>query len=373
MKIQDITAYLEQWAPLAYQESYDNAGLIVGNSAAAVTGVLVTLDVTEAVVEEAIRKNCNLIVAHHPIVFRGLKKLNGRNYVERVVIQAIKNDIAIYATHTNLDNIAGGVSFKIAEKLGLTNVRVLAPKSGMLTKLVTFVPNEKESPAYRHATQAVLDALYDAGVGQIGKYSHCSFQTEGTGTFQGNEDSNPTLGTAGEDQSAHENRVEVIFPAHLQNNVLAALRKVHPYEEVAYYLTSLTNENQEVGSGAVGELPEAMPETGFLAHLKKQMNLSVIRHTALRDQPVRRVAVCGGAGGFLLNDAIRAGADVFITADYKYHEFFDADHRILISDIGHYESEVYTKELIQQYLLKKNDTFAVILSEIDTNPVLYYL
>ncbi|RAJ94279.1 dinuclear metal center YbgI/SA1388 family protein [Larkinella arboricola] len=373
MKIKDITAYLEAWAPLAYQESYDNAGLIVGDPGVTVTGILVTLDITEAVVEEAVRKNCNLIVAHHPIVFRGLKKLNGRNYVERVVIKAIKNDVALYAAHTNLDNIAGGVSFKIAQKLGLENVRILAPKSEMLMKLVTFVPTEQEKPEFRGASQAVLDALYEAGVGQIGKYDRCSFRTEGTGTFRGNTDSNPTLGEAGQDEQAHENRIEVIFPAYRQNTVLAALRKAHPYEEVAYYLTTLVNENQEVGSGAVGDLPEALSETNFLAYLKNRMDLSVIRHTALRGQPVRRVAVCGGAGGFLLNDALAARADVFITADYKYHEFFDADNRIIIADIGHYESEVFTKELIQQYLLEKMITFAVILSDIDTNPVQYYL
>ncbi|RCR66518.1 Nif3-like dinuclear metal center hexameric protein [Larkinella punicea] len=373
MTIRDITTCLEAWAPLAYQESYDNAGLIVGDAAAEVTGILVTLDVTEAVVEEAIRKNCNLIVAHHPIVFRGLKKFNGRNYVERVVIKAIKNDVALYAAHTNLDNIAGGVSFRIADQLGLQKVRILAPKSDVLMKLVTFVPNEQEGPAFKEATQTVLNALYEAGVGQIGQYDHCSFRTEGTGTFRGNDTSKPALGKSGEDTRAYENRIEAIFPAYLQPKVLAALRKAHPYEEVAYYLTALTNENQEVGSGAVGELPEPLSEVDFLAHLKTQMNLSVIRHTALRGLPVRRVAVCGGAGGFLLNDALKAGADVFITADYKYHEFFDADSRIIIADIGHYESEVFTKDLIQQYLLKKNDTFAVILSEIDTNPVLYYL
>ncbi|MFD1140534.1 Nif3-like dinuclear metal center hexameric protein [Larkinella insperata] len=373
MNIKEVTSHLEAWAPLAYQESYDNAGLIVGDPGASVTGILITLDITEAVVDEAVRKNCNLIVAHHPIVFRGLKKLTGRNYVERVVIKAIKNDVALYAAHTNLDNIAGGVSFKIAEKLGLANVQILAPKSDVLMKLVTFVPTVQGNPAFRGATQAVLDALYEAGVGQIGKYDRCSFRAEGTGTFRGNAESNPTLGEAGEDEEAHENRIEVIFQAHRQKTVLAALRKAHPYEEVAYYLTTLVNENQEVGSGAVGDLPEALSEAEFLAYLKNRMNLSVIRHTALRGQPVRRVAVCGGAGGFLLNDAVGARADVFVTADYKYHEFFDADGRIIITDIGHYESEVFTKELIQQYLLEKFITFAVILSDIDTNPVLYYL
>jgi dinuclear metal center YbgI/SA1388 family protein len=365
MTIRDITNYLEAWAPLAYQESYDNAGLIVGDAAAEVTGILITLDVTEAVVEEAIRKKCNLIVAHHPIVFRGLKKLNGRNYVERVVIKAIKNDVAIYAAHTNLDNIAGGVSFKIAEKLSLTNVRILAPKSQLLTKLAVFTPDTE--------VQTVLNALYEAGAGQIGAYEHCSFRVGGTGTFKPLAGANPTVGEVGQDEEVAEQRIEVVFPAYLEKPMVAALKKAHSYEVPAYDLYPLSNENQEVGSGAVGELPEPLSEADFLAHLKTRMNLSVIRHTALRGQAVRRVAVCGGAGGFLLNDALRAGADVFITADYKYHEFFDADSRIIIADIGHYESEVFTKDLIQQYLLKKNDTFAVILSEIDTNPVLYYL
>lgn len=364
MTIQDIATYLEAWAPLAYQESYDNAGLIVGDAATTVTGVLVTLDVTEVVLEEAIRKNCNLIVAHHPIVFRGLKKLNGRSYVERVVIKAIKNDIALYAAHTNLDNISGGVSFHVAGKLGLQNVRILAPKPQLLTKLAVFTPGNE--------VQTVLNALYEAGAGQIGAYEHCSFRVGGTGTFKPLAGANPTVGQVGQAEEVSEQRVEVVFPSFREKAMVAALKKAHSYEVPAYDLYPLTNENQEVGSGAVGELPEALSEDDFLVYLKKQMNLLVIRHTALRGRPIRRIAVCGGAGGFLLNDAIRAGADVFITADYKYHEFFDADNRVIIADIGHYESEVFTKDLIQQYLLKKNDTFAVILSEIDTNPVLYY-
>ncbi|WP_266364425.1 Nif3-like dinuclear metal center hexameric protein [Tellurirhabdus rosea] len=375
MTIRDITTYLETWAPLAYQESYDNAGLIVGDPATPVTGVLVTLDATEAVVEEAIARGCNLIVAHHPIVFKGLKKLNGRNYVERTVIKAIRAEVAIYASHTNLDSIVGGVNYKIAEKLGLQNVRILAPKSDTLMKLVVFVPTEAADPEFAGATQRVLDALYEAGAGQIGNYDRCSFRLAGTGTFRGNESSNPNLGERGVEESASEDRIEVIFPAHRQTAIMAALRKkgVHPYEEVAHYLTLLDNRNQEVGSGAVGDLPEAMDEPAFLAYLKEKMALPLIRHTPLPGRSVRRVAVCGGAGGFLLNDAVRAGAEVFITADYKYHEFFDADGRIIIADIGHFESEQYTKELIQQQLLKKFDTFAVILSETVTNPVNYFV
>jgi len=373
MTIRELTTYLETLAPLAYQESYDNAGLLVGDPATTVTGVLVSLDATEAVVEEAVARGCNLVVAHHPIVFRGLKKLNGRNYVERTVIKAIKQDVAIYATHTNLDNVIGGVNFKIAERLGLQNVRILAPKGDTLMKLVTFVPTAEEGSQYAEATQTVLDALYAAGAGEIGKYDHCSFRLTGSGTFRGGEEANPEIGAVGEDTVVRENRLEVIFPAHRQHAILQALRRAHPYEEVAYYLNLLANANQEVGAGAVGELAEPLDELAFLAFLKERMAASVVRHTPLLGRPVRRVAVCGGAGGFLLGDAVRAGAEVFVTADYKYHEFFDADGRILIADIGHYESEQFTKELIQQQLLKKFANFAVILSETVTNPVHYFV
>lgn len=361
--IKDITQYLEKMAPLSYQESYDNAGLIVGDPQTEVTGVLLTLDSTEAVVEEAIAKGCNLIVAHHPIVFKGLKKLNGRNYVERTVIKAIKNDIAIYAIHTNLDHVVGGVNWMIAERLGLQNVRILAPKSDTLLKLVSFVPEE--------ATQKVLDALYETGVGAIGNYDHCSFRVNGIGTFRPNEAAQPYIGSAQTDESVTENRIEVLFPAYMEGKVLNTLKKAHPYEEVAYYISALRNQNQEVGAGAVGELPKAMTGEEFLTHLKDSMGLQMIRHTALVSDGIQKVAVCGGAGGFLLGDAIGANADAFITADYKYHEFFDADGRILICDIGHYESEVYTKELLQRYLSKKFVNFATILSETNTNPVFY--
>lgn len=363
-QLRELTSHLESLAPSAYQESYDNSGLIVGDPTADITGVLVSLDATEAVVDEAIAKGCNVVVAHHPIVFRGLKKLTGKTYVERTVIKAIKNDVALYAIHTNLDNVVGGVNFMIADKLGLQNVRILVPKSELLSKLVVFVPAEN--------TQDVLNALYEAGAGQIGNYDHCSFLTEGTGTFRPLDGANPVIGTVGDDESVTEHRVEVVFPSHLESVIVAAMKRAHPYEVVAYDLFALKNQNQTVGSGAVGELPAPMYGREWLHYLKHQMGLSVIRHTALLDKPIRRVAVCGGAGGFLLNDALRAGADAFVTADYKYHEFFDADNRITICDIGHYESEVFTKDLLQQHLQKKFLTFAVILSETVTNPVNYF-
>ncbi len=364
-KIRHLAAHIEALAPLAYQESYDNVGLLVGDPNTDITGVLVTLDVTEAVVDEAIAKGCNVIVAHHPIVFKGLKKLNGKTYVERTVIKAIKNDVALYAAHTNLDNVAGGVNFKIAEKLNLKNVRILSPKTQLLTKLVTFVPVVD--------TQRVLDALYAAGAGQIGEYKNCSFRTSGTGTFQAGDNARPVIGEIGKYHEEAENRIEVIIPTHQQGQLLTALRQTHPYDEVPYYLTALDNLHQEVGSGAVGELPDALTGESWLAYLKEHMSLNLIRYTPLPNCPIRRIAVCGGVGSFLLPDALRAEADVFVTADYKYHEFFDAEGRIGICDIGHYESEVFTKDLIRGHLAEKFTTFAVILSVTDTNPVRYFI
>ncbi|QMW03857.1 Nif3-like dinuclear metal center hexameric protein [Spirosoma foliorum] len=363
-QIRHLTAYLEAFAPLAYQESYDNSGLIVGDPSTEITGVLVTLDTTEAVIEEAIAKGCNLIVAHHPIVFKGLKKLNGKTYVERTVIKAIKHDIAIYAAHTNLDNVTGGVNFKIAEKLKLQNVRVLAPKSQILSKLVVFVPNADLT--------AVLTAIYGAGGGRIDTYEHCSFRVNGEGTFKPLDGASPTVGAVGQDETVDEQRLEVLVPTYLENAVVAAMKRAHSYEVPAYDLYPLNNANQTVGSGAIGELEEPMDSSQWLAYLKEQMALNLIRYTPLPDHPIKRVAVCGGVGSFLLPDALRAGADVFITADYKYHEFFDADGRICICDIGHYESEIFTKELIFGHLTKNFSTFAVILSETDTNPIRYF-
>ncbi len=363
--IRQVAQFLETLAPLAYQESYDNAGLLVGDPQAEVTGVLTTLDCTEAVVNEAVAQGCNLVVAHHPIVFRGLKKLNGKNYVERTVIRAIKHDVAIYASHTNLDHVRGGVNWKIAEKLGLENVRVLAPKRETLLKLVTFAPVAE--------TPRILEALYAAGAGEIGPYKNCSFRVEGTGTFEAKPGANPTIGEIGEYHEEAEHRIEVLLPAVCEREVVAALNAARSYETVAFYLQKLENETQDVGAGAIGTLPEPLPETAFLRFLKDRLNLNVIRHTSLRGKPVQRVAVCGGAGSFLLGDALRQEADAFVTADFKYHEFFDAENHLVVCDVGHYESEVFTKELLRDELARKFTTFAVKMSETPTNPVHYFV
>lgn len=363
MKIKEITDYLESIAPLPLQESYDNSGLLVGSSEQGVTEVLITLDITEAVVEEAIKKGCNLIIAHHPIIFKGLKKLTGSNYIERAIILAIKNDIALYAIHTNLDHVKTGVNKKIADKIGLANLSILEAKKNTLLKLVTFVPV--------NATEGVLEALNRAGAGQIGNYKNCSFRVAGTGVFEPGETANPTMGERNKREEVQENRIEVILPSYLKNTVLTALFKAHPYEEVAYYLSALENTDQETGAGMVGTLEKEMEEIDFLQMLKKKMALKVVKHTPLLGRKVKRIAICGGSGSFLLPKAIQQQADVYISADFKYHEFFDSDSKIIIVDIGHYESEVFTKELIFTILNKNFTNIALNLSEEVTNPISY--
>ncbi|MBK6263814.1 Nif3-like dinuclear metal center hexameric protein [Marivirga sp. S37H4] len=364
IQIKVIIQHLNAIAPGAYQESYDNAGLIIGDSEATVSNILITLDVTEAVVQEAINKGCELIVAHHPIIFKGLKKLTGSNYVERTVIKAIKNDIAIYASHTNLDNVKHGVNAKICEKLGLNSPQILRPKSGQLAKLSVFVPIEN--------SESVKKALHEAGAGQIGEYKDCAFESSGTGSFLPSEKANPNIGTKGELEKVNENKIEVIFPMYLKNKVLHAMNEAHPHEEVAYYLHQLENEYAEVGSGMIAELASPMSEIEFLDHLKGKMNLKIIKHTPLLNKKIKTVAVCGGSGSFLIKEAIAKKADVYISADIKYHEYFDADSKVLIADIGHYESEIFTNELFYEILRENFANIALHLGETVTNPIKYY-
>lgn len=364
MKIKEVIQFLETIAPPVLQESYDNSGLIVGNKETECKGCLVCLDVTEAVVQEATMRNCDLIISHHPIIFKGLKKLNGHNLVERTVISAIKNDIAIYAIHTNLDNVIDGVNRKLADKLGLQNCGVLLPKEGTLKKLITFCPVE-------HA-ESIRDALFAAGCGAIGNYSECSFNIEGHGTFKPLEGSDPFIGEKGRRHVEKETRIEMIFSPQDENKIIASLKKAHPYEEVAYYVSSLSNVRKDIGSGLIGELKEPAAEKQFLEILKKSFHLSVIKHTRLLNKKIATVALCGGSGYFLLKEAISSGADIYITGDIKYHEFFDADDQIVLADIGHFESEQFTIDLIAEILQKKLPNFAVLKTQINTNPVSYY-
>ncbi len=365
MKIAEIITQLELLSHPTLQEHYDNAGLITGNFEWDCSGILVALDSTEDIVKEAIEKNCNLIVAHHPIIFSGLKKITGKNYVERTVILALKNDIAIYAIHTNLDNILHGVNGKIAALLGLKNVSILSFKENILKKLYTFVPI--------HSAEKVRNSIFEAGGGHIGNYSECSFNSDGTGTFKGAEGTHPFVGEVGKQHMEKEVKVEVIFPAFLEKKIINNLKASHPYEEVAYDIICLDNSHHEIGSGIIGELQKAQDELSLLSHIKKIFGLSVIKHSSLRGKQVKKIAVCGGAGSFLISKALSEGADFFITSDLKYHEFFDANNRMVIADIGHYESEQFTINLLHEILEQKFPTFAVLKTEVNTNPVRYFL
>ncbi len=365
MKIQDITNFLETVAPASLQENYDNAGLLTGSAGWECTGIITTLDATEEVALEAIDKNCNLIVAHHPIIFGGLKKINGKNYVEKAVITAIKNDIAIYAIHTNLDNVLEGVNGKMADMLGLKNRKILQPKKNVLKKLVTYVPTPQ--------ADIVRAAIFEAGGGQVGNYSGCSFNSPGEGTFKGGEGTNPFVGLPGKRHSENETKIELVFPDWLENNIYAALIKAHPYEEVAYNFITLDNAHQGIGSGMAGELDTPISEMEFMHFLKKVFNLTIIRHTPFTGKMVKKVALCGGAGSFLIAVAVASGADFYVTGDVKYHEFFDANGRLVIADIGHYESERFTIDLLFDILKAKFPTFAVQKSGIKTNPVNYFV
>lgn len=363
MKLRDIISALEQWAPPVYQESYDNSGLIVGDPDTEITSAMVTLDCIESVVDEAIDKRVDVIIAHHPIVFVGLKRFTGRTYVERTVMKAIKHGIAIYAIHTNLDNVAHGVNRHLAQLLGLSSLSILAPKSGLLEKLVVFVPSS-------HA-ERVRSALFEAGAGEIGNYSDCSFNLKGSGTFKPGQTTDPFVGKQGERHVEAEERIEVVVHAHLMSQVLRAMEAAHPYEEVAYDRYSINNALATVGSGMVGELQSPLKLHDFFDVVKTQLSARVIRHTAVSNPEIKKIAVCGGSGFFLLAAAQRAGVDVFLTSDVKYHQFFDAEG-VILADVGHWESEHRTVEWIASYLNEKFPKFAVHFSQTNTNPVQYY-
>ncbi len=363
MKIRDIIDHLEFVAPPVLQESYDNAGLITGDNNAECTGAIISLDATEAVIKEAIDKKCNLVIAHHPIVFRGLKKITGKDYVEKTILLAIKNDIAIYAIHTNLDNIITGVNGKIADKLNLINREILGPKNNILRKLYVFVPPDD--------AEKLRSAIFKAGGGYISNYSECSFNMEGEGTFKPGEGSHPETGEIGKRHTGKEIKVEIIFPFWLQKDILKAMFANHPYEEVAYDVISLENHYQETGSGIIGELEKPVDEMTFLKNLKTVFGTGVVKHTSSTGKTVKKVAICGGAGSFLTSSALKLGADVFVTADVKYHEFFDANDQMVIADIGHFESEQFTIDLLYDIIREKFPTFAVQKTGVKTNPVRY--
>jgi dinuclear metal center YbgI/SA1388 family protein len=363
LQLSEIIFELEKLANPSLQESYDNSGLILGNPSMIIKRAIITLDVTEKVMDEAIRTSSNLIIAHHPIIFGGLKKITGNNYVEKCVIKAIKNDIAIYAIHTNLDNIIGGTNSVLANKLGLKNLQVLTNSTEIFKKLVTYCP-------VNHV-EKVRNAIFEAGAGHIGNYDCCSYNSSGKGSFRANEKANPFVGEIGQIHFEEEIRIETIFPTFLEKQLISALLAAHPYEEVAYDIFHLDNTSKNVGAGIVGDLETEEDEMDFLGKLKLITKTGCIKHTDLRGKMIRRVAICGGSGAFLIKKAKQAKADIYITGDIKYHEFFDAENQIILADIGHYESENFIKELLISYINEKFPTFAVLISEENTNPVNY--
>lgn len=363
MTIKTITDYLEDWAPLSQAEDFDNVGLLVGDAQTKLTGVLVSLDTTEAVIDEAISNSCNLIISFHPIIFNGLKKINQTHFVERVVTKAIKNDIAIYSMHTALDNAFNGVSGKMADVLKLSNKKILVLKQNTIKKLTTYVPQA--------SADKLRTALFEVGAGAIGNYDCCSFNLQGSGTYKGNELSNPTIGNRGELHTEPETLISVTFQAHLENKILNALFKNHPYEEVAFEIVQLDNQNQHIGLGIIGDLPQALSEKELITLLKNSFHAKGIRHSNLLNKKIKTVAVLGGSGSFAIEAAKQAKADAYITADLKYHDFFKAENNLVLFDIGHYESEQFTKNLIVDYLTKKFRNFAVVLSKINTNSINY--
>ena len=370
MRVREITRIIEELCPLTYSEDFDNVGLLVGDNNLEVTGVLVALDTLEETVEEAILNNCNLIVGFHPIIFSGLKKITGSDYVQRAVIRAIKNDIAIYAMHTALDNSFHGVSARMCDVLGLENREVLLPQKGNLKKLVTFVPHKD--------AEKVREALFRAGAGNVGNYSHCSYNMQGEGTFLGEAGATPVIGEAGKLEKVDETWIGVVFERHLENHVVQALLQSHPYEEVAYDLYTLDNKSLRIGMGMIGDLPEPVATRDFLQKLKDTFGAKLVRHSAITQDFVSRIAVLGGSGSFAISRARSAGAHVFVTADLKYHDFYKAEGKLLLADIGHYESEQFTKNLLVEYLNKKITNFApalpagrIILSKTNTNPINY--
>jgi len=364
MKIKDILKEIERLAPLSLQEEYDNAGVQIGDIEQPASGALLCLDVTEEVIDEAIDAGLNLVISHHPLAFKPFKSLTGKNYVERCMIKACKNDIVIYAAHTNLDNAVGGVNYQLAERFGLDDVRILHPQKDSLVKLVTFVPD--------HSADKLRKAIFKAGAGNIGNYSSCSFNTEGHGTFLALEDSNPYCGEIGQLHTEHEIRIETVFPSYLKPAVISSLLSVHPYEEPVFDLYKLDNEWQQSGSGVIGNLPEWEDELIFLQRIKDILHVECLKHSSLTGRKLRTVAICGGSGAFLIEEAIEAGADIFITGEVKYNDFYDVENKILLAITGHYESEICTKDIFFHLLSNKFPTFAVQNSTVNSNPIKYF-
>lgn len=365
LKLKEIIQVLEDWAPPSDAEDFDNVGLQVGHLEQDINKALITLDITDEVMDEALEADANLIITFHPLIFKGLKKLSGNNRIERLVVKAIQNNIAIYAIHTNLDAQIDGVNGMIAEKLGLQNCEILIPKQDDLFKLIFFVPKGE--------ADMVKEAIFSTGAGTIGNYAECSFNSQGQGTFKPIKKANPTLGSLNQRHTEPETKVEILLQQKDINAAIGAMMQAHPYEEVAYDLILLKNKNKTKGMGQIGTLSKPMKAVDFVNFVKEKLETKVVRHSSLIQKPIEKVAVLGGSGAFAIANAKAVNADAFVTADLKYHDFFLAENQILLCDTGHFESEQFTKNLITRYISEIFPNFAVLISNINTNPVNYYI
>lgn len=365
MKIKEFINEFEQIIPVRQAEDFDNVGLLCGNPEREISGVLIAHDALEFIIDEAIEKNFNLILCFHPIIFSGLKSITGKNYVERAVLKALENKIAIYAIHTAFDNDFFGVNYKICEVLGLKNQQVLMPKKNQLKKLEVYVPTD--------SAEKLRNALFVAGAGNIGFYDECSFTIQGDGTFRPLEGSDPVIGTHNERENANEVLINVIFEDYKTNQILFAMKENHPYEEVAYQLITLENDNQYTGLGRYGNLEQEMDELDFLTFIKQKFNIDIIRHSSLNNKKIRTIGVLGGSGASGIKAAMSAKCDAYITGDVKYHDFFSAEGKMLICDIGHFESEQFVVQQLFEILSEKFTTFAIAKTTQKTNPVNYFL
>ncbi|SHF36275.1 Nif3-like dinuclear metal center hexameric protein [Chryseobacterium vrystaatense] len=365
MTISEVISKIENRIPLQQAEDFDNVGLLCGAPERNVSGILVCHDALENVVDEAIQKNCNLIVCFHPIIFSGLKSLTGKNYVERAVLKAIENKIAIYAIHTAFDNDLFGVNYGICSHLGLKDMKILQPKKNNLQQLTVFVPKE-------HSSQ-VKEALFSAGAGNIGFYDECSFTLNGKGTFRPMEGSIPFSGQQNIRENADEDMISVIFEGYKLRGLISAMKSAHPYEEVAYQVYQLENENQHSGLGMYGDFEEGIDEQDFLRLVKEKFDLEVIKHSDFNQKKIKRVGVLGGSGASGIKSALSRKCDAYLTGDIKYHDYFLAESKMLICDIGHYESEQFVTQQLFEILSQKFSTFAISKSIEKTNPVNYFI
>ena len=363
MIVKDVIDFLDSYAPLKYAEDFDNVGLLIGDSNKKVKGIIICLDSTPDVIKEAIDSNYNLVISFHPIIFSGIKQLSPGNYVNDSILLAAKNDISIFAIHTALDNSNIGVNMKLCKELGILNGKILIPKQNTIKKLTTYIPKD--------SADKLKNNLFNSGAGSIGKYENCSFTFEGIGTFKGNKNSNPTVGKKLINTNQIETCINITYLSHLEHKVITTLKEIHPYEEIAYEIKTLENINENIGMGMYGEIKEALDEKKFLSILKRKLGVKFLKHSKLLNKPIKKVAVLGGSGSFGIENAISVKADAYITSDLKYHDYFKAENSILLIDVGHYESEQYTKNLLYDILTKKFPNFAIALTEINTNPVKY--